>query len=129
MADAICQLLGYEQAFAEDTETVTAAPDEPVITLKGDYCLRKGQFSSTLPENLGSLPGEPCDKIQKLTCIRTLDTMAAAATLGLMDLGALQATPAAEDLQSTARVAENQAVATFGGGAAGGGGGGRKLAL
>lgn len=113
VATAICQLLGYEKAFAEDTEVVLASPQEPVITLTGDYCLRKGVYAKQIPDNLGSMSGEPCDKIQKLTCIRTLDTMAAAATLGLgqgANLSALQAAPAAEDLATTAALAQQQAM-------------------
>lgn len=34
------------------------------------YCLRKGVYSPTVPEDLASLPGEPCEKIDGLTCIR-----------------------------------------------------------
>lgn len=112
VAEAICQLLGYEKAFSQDTVIVPATPGEPVVTLTGDFCLRKGVFAKQVPDNLATMPGEPCDKIQKLTCIRTLDTMAAAATLGLgqgANLSALQATPAAEDLASTAALAEQQA--------------------
>ena len=112
VAEAICQLLGYERAFADDTQTTPAAPGEPVITLTGEFCIRKGQYASVLPDNLASIPGEPCDKISKLTCIRTLNTMAAAATLGLAhaeNLSALQPTPAAEDLAATAQLAETQA--------------------
>lgn len=112
VAEAICQLLGYERSFADDTQITPAAPGEPVITLTGDFCIRKGQYASVLPENFASIPGEPCDKISKLTCIRTLDTMAAAATLGLSraeNLSVLQPTPSAEDLATTAQLAENAA--------------------
>ena len=36
------------------------------------YCLRAGQYSEALPpaEELAALPGQPCTKIDKLTCIR-----------------------------------------------------------
>ena len=110
--DAICQLLGYERAFNDDTSTVTARPNEPVISLNGDFCLRKGQYASELPSgDLAALPGEPCQKIDHLTCIRTLDTMATALTLGLesAQLSVLRPTPAAETLSETARVAEQAA--------------------
>ncbi|KAG7672126.1 hypothetical protein Ndes2526B_g06892 [Nannochloris sp. 'desiccata'] len=111
VAEAVCQLLGYEKSFPGDTIIVPALPEEPVVTLTGDFCLRKGVFAKEIPENLASMPGEPCDKIHKLTCIRTLDTMAAAASLGLGEpLNVLQASPAAEDLASTAQLAEQQAV-------------------
>jgi hypothetical protein len=110
VAEAVCQLLGYEKSFPEDTEIAPASPQEPVVTLTGDYCLRKGVFASEIPEDLASMPGEPCDKIQKLTCIRTIDAMAAAASIGVgAPLNVLQPTPAAEDLASTAQLAEQQA--------------------
>jgi len=111
VAEAVCQLLGYEKSFPEDTEVVSASPQEPVVTLTGDFCLRKGVFANEIPEDLASMPGEPCDKIQKLTCIRTIDAMAASASLGLGEpLNVLQAAPAAEDLAATAQLAEEQAV-------------------
>jgi hypothetical protein len=112
VAEAICKLLGYEKAFPEDTQTAVASPQEPVVTLTGDFCLRKGIYSKNIPENLASMPGEPCDKIAKLTCIRTLDTMAAAATLGLgeVPLSGVRAAPAAEDLAATAQLAQQEAM-------------------
>jgi hypothetical protein len=99
-------------AEADDTVIVPAAPQEPVVTLTGDFCIRKGVYAKQIPDNLASMPGEPCDKIQSLTCIRTLDTMAAAASLGLNqteNLSVLQAAPAAENLAATAQLAQQQA--------------------
>jgi len=112
VGNAICQLLGYESAFPDDTVIAVANASEPVVSLTGEYCIRKGQYSKTLPDNLASIPGEPCSKIEKLTCIRTLDTLAAALSLGLqtVDLDALQPAPAAEDLPTTARLAQQAAV-------------------
>ncbi len=110
VAEAICKLLGYEKAFPEDTAIVPASPQEPVVTLTGDFCLRKGVYAQNIPDNLASMPGEPCEKIQRLTCLRTLDTMAAAASLGLGEpLSNLRAAPAAEDLALTAQLAQEQA--------------------
>lgn len=114
VATAICELLGYEQAFEQDTVIAPANASEPVISLNGQYCLRQGQYSNTLPDDLDSLPGQPCNKISKLTCIRTLSTLATAANAGLQEamLSALHPAPAAEDLATTARVAEANAVQT-----------------
>jgi len=117
VANAICQLLGYERAYDEDTEVVPAAPGEAVIALTGQYCIRQGQYASSLPKNLASIPGTPCNKIQKLTCVRTLNTMATAATLGLQQatsLSVLHPTPAAENLSATAQMAETLSKASAG---------------
>lgn len=70
VANAICQLLGYERAFEDDTVVTRANTSEPVISLDGEFCLREGQYSKTLPDNLTALPGQPCQKIEKVTCIR-----------------------------------------------------------
>lgn len=34
------------------------------------YCLRAGVYSQTVPNDLASLPGEPCQKVDSITCIR-----------------------------------------------------------
>ena len=59
------------------------------------YCLRRGQYSATVPDNLNTLPGEPCQKIDGLTCIRTRETIITA--LDQATLAAFRpAPPAAE---------------------------------
>ena len=113
VADTICSLLGYERAFADDLKIVPAGRGEPVVALTGEFCLRKGLYSRSLPDPaaLAALPGEPCDRIAKLTCIRTLDVITAALNIGIQNatLGALDPAPAAEDLPATARLAEASA--------------------
>ena len=115
ITEALCQLLGYEKSFPQDTTIALAAPDEPVVTLTGQYCVREGDYRPSLPPNdtLPPLPGTPCNKIQKLTCLRTLNTMSVAARLGLSkaeNLTVLQPTPAAENMQKTAYIAQQQAM-------------------
>lgn len=45
---------------------VPPAPCSPVP----QYCLRAGQYSLTVPDDLASMPGEPCQKVDSITCIR-----------------------------------------------------------
>ena len=50
-----------------------AKPDEVVRSLTGEYCLREGTYSTTLPtdlEQVKALPGKPCMRVEQLTCIR-----------------------------------------------------------
>lgn len=75
VTDAICRFLGYDQAY-NPGEIVQADPDEAVRSLTGEYCLRQGIYSRTKPSNLTELPGEPCNRIEKITCIRTIESMA-----------------------------------------------------
>lgn len=60
---------GYDKAY-ESSEAVPAEPDEAVRELTGMYCLRQGLYAPSLPANLTDLPGQPCQRIQKITCIR-----------------------------------------------------------
>lgn len=78
VADAACQLLGYDETYPPDYVVVPALPTEHVLSLDGEYCVRKGNYSKTLPtpEELKALPGEPCEKISSITCVRTVDTIA-----------------------------------------------------
>lgn len=129
VADAVCQLLGYEKAFQDDTVIGPANASDTVIALTGDYCISNDKvFSKSPPEPApistvstmeastmmgGITPTSeditPCSIIQKLSCIRTLDTMATALSLGLNEeMHLLKPAPAAEDLASTARLAEEQ---------------------
>lgn len=64
-----CLSAGYDQAY-NPGEIVQADPDEAVRSLTGEYCLRQGIYSRTKPSNLTELPGEPCNRIEKITCIR-----------------------------------------------------------
>lgn len=88
VADALCILLGFERSFHDDIKTEPAKPGEPVVSLTGDYCLRKGLYSKTLPSpsELESLEGEPCEKLSRLACIRTIDTIEASLALGMQEL-------------------------------------------
>ena len=47
-----------------------AQPGEVVRTLTGEYCLREGTYSKTLPDNLAAMPGKPCLRTDAITCIR-----------------------------------------------------------
>lgn len=61
--------VGFEKADTR-TAAVPASPAEHVRSLTGEYCLRRDLYSSTVPEDLESMPGEPCLKIQRIACIR-----------------------------------------------------------
>ena len=39
-------------------------------TLTGEYCLREGTYSKTLPDNLATMPGTPCLRVDAITCVR-----------------------------------------------------------
>lgn len=60
---------GYDRAYGDST-SVVAQRDEAVRSLTGEYCLRRGTYSHTLPDNLAELPGEPCMRINEITCVR-----------------------------------------------------------
>lgn len=114
VADAICNLIGYDEAYAEEFTSEPASLNETVVSLTGEYCLRKGVYSNKAPslEELASMPGEPCEKISSITCSRTVDTMEAAIALGIdnrEDL-AVQAAPAAESVEETVDLARENAI-------------------
>ena len=50
--------------------SVRAQANETVRTLTGEYCLREGTYSKTLPDNLGARPGTPCLRVDAITCVR-----------------------------------------------------------
>ncbi|GAB4822790.1 hypothetical protein N2152v2_009836 [Parachlorella kessleri] len=77
VTDAICKFLGYDHAYQGATLR-QAKPDEVVRSLTGEYCLREGTYSTTLPADieLKTLPGKPCMRVEQLTCIRTVEHMA-----------------------------------------------------
>ena len=76
-----------------DPTPLRARPSAPPRPLQ--YCLRRGQYSATVPDNLEALPGDPCLKIDGLTCIRTRETIITA--LDQATLAAFRpAPPAAE---------------------------------
>lgn len=69
------QGLGFDRAWGEAAggeppRIVDAAREEAVRSLTGEYCLRAGVYASAVPENLTALPGEPCRKLDGITCIR-----------------------------------------------------------
>lgn len=73
--DALCQGLGFDRAWGESAggeapRVVNATREEAVRSLTGEYCLRDGLYAPTVPENLTALPGEPCRKLDGITCIR-----------------------------------------------------------
>ncbi|GAB4822789.1 hypothetical protein N2152v2_009835 [Parachlorella kessleri] len=73
--DAMCKFLGYD--LADDASTsVRAQPGEVVRTLTGEYCLREGTYSKTLPDNLAAMPGKPCLRVDAINCVRTQQRMA-----------------------------------------------------
>lgn len=114
IADAICTLLGYERAYTADFNVSRAEPDEVVMSLTGEYCVREGVYAAKAPspEELAAAQGTPCNKISSISCIRTIDTMATALALGIQqaELTGVKAAPAAEDLDATAQMAEEQAI-------------------
>ena len=100
-ANALCQLLGYDEASPDDVEIAAAPPGVPALSLTGEQCLRRGQYvasAAAAPADLAALPGEPCAVISGIACRRAVPTMAAAA-------GAALAAPAAEPpvLESASR--------------------------
>lgn len=113
VADALCVLLGFQRSFQDDTSIETARPNEPVVALTGQFCLRKGLYSDKLPsqDELAALEGEPCDKITRLACIRDIDTLEASLAIGLQEarLNALEPAPAAGNLTETGRQAKEMA--------------------
>ncbi|KAL4431113.1 hypothetical protein ABPG75_006369 [Micractinium tetrahymenae] len=84
--DALCQAFGFDRAVMEDVHFMQASPDEAVRELSGDYCVRNGTYSATLPEDLGSQPGSPCTKMQGLTCVRTRETIITALDKSLLEV-------------------------------------------
>ncbi|PRW58722.1 tRNA (N(6)-L-threonylcarbamoyladenosine(37)-C(2))-methylthiotran sferase [Chlorella sorokiniana] len=78
--DAICQAIGFDKAWDEDiggepAAITNATTQEAVRSLTGEYCLRAGVYSQTIPDDLASLPGEPCQKVDSITCIRNRQTI------------------------------------------------------
>ena len=47
-----------------------AQANETVRTLTGEYCLREGPYSKSLPANLAAMPGTPCLRIDAITYVR-----------------------------------------------------------
>ncbi|KAL4421992.1 hypothetical protein ABPG77_011015 [Micractinium sp. CCAP 211/92] len=88
--DALCQAFGFDrgkpQPVMEDVQLVQARPEEPVRELSGDYCVRNGTYSASLPDDLGSQPGSPCTKMQGLTCVRTRETIITALDKSLLEV-------------------------------------------
>jgi hypothetical protein len=76
IADAICTLLGYERAYTADFNVSRAEPDEVVMSLTGEYCVREGVYAAKAPspEELAAAQGTPCNKISSISCIRLVAT-------------------------------------------------------
>lgn len=68
-----CNLMGFDESWEGDLEVTQAEPNEPVLSLDGRFCLRRGNYVKELPEGWETLPGEPCDKIESLACVRTIE--------------------------------------------------------
>ena len=75
-------------------------PPHPPTIRPLQWCLRRGVYAASVPANLEALPGEPCEKIDGITCIRRRQTIVTA--LSQADLVAFQpAPPSAEAVQPT----------------------------
>eukprot|EP00890_Picochlorum_soloecismus_P001561 jgi/Picsp_1/2405/NSC_05866-R1_hypothetical protein COCSUDRAFT_64726 [Coccomyxa subellipsoidea C-169] len=72
-AMAACKLLGYDRLYEDGVVIARASPAEPVMTLNGLFCLREGIYASEIPDNLETLDGEPCEKIDSITCVRSIE--------------------------------------------------------
>jgi len=72
-AMAACKLLGYDRLYEDGVVIARASPAEPVMTLNGLFCLREGVYASEIPDDLESLDGEPCEKIDSITCVRSIE--------------------------------------------------------
>ena len=66
-----CFVQGYDTVY-EQPEAELAGRDEVVRELTGRYCLRQGLYSDArpTPANLTALPGQPCQRIERIACIR-----------------------------------------------------------
>ena len=60
---------GYDEA--DNAAVLRAKPGEAVRSLTGrKYCLREGVYSETIPEDLASMPGQPCMRVDSISCVR-----------------------------------------------------------
>lgn len=78
VARAVCRLLGYDEVYNDFVAFSPADPNQVVVALTGEYCLREGQYSAQppTPEELQSMPGKPCERLESIACYRSLENIA-----------------------------------------------------